>query len=421
MYAQLPMYQRVGEAAFKKNLDNTIKLCSIVGNPQDTFQSIHIAGTNGKGTTTHIIAAGLQAQGYKVGVYTSPHYKDFRERIKINGEYISKKYVIDFIQSNKAHLEDIKPSFFEMTVALAFSYFADEHVDFAVIETGLGGRLDSTNVISPLISVITNISFDHQNMLGNTLPEIAGEKAGIIKKSVPVVIGEYQKEVAYVFEDKARALQSNLTFAEHELDLVPYEENDTTSIAYDVKIRDFGSTWIEHLKTDLHGPFQEKNLKTGLYALFLLSKTVAIDPLKIVPFFKSLSEHTKYMGRWQVLSHQPYVLIDSAHNIGGLQLVLGELAKIEYARLHMVLGFVNDKDLHDIFKLLPKDAHYYWAKANIPRGLDAMKLKEDGMSYGLAGKSYISVKKAKAAALKSAKPNDVVYIGGSIFVVAEVI
>lgn len=419
MYAQLPMFQRQGPSAYKKDLTNTIALCQKAGNPQDQVKTIHIAGTNGKGTTTHIIAAGLQAQGYKVGVYTSPHYKDFRERIKINGKYISSSYILKFINTYKNDLEEIKPSFFEMTVALAFLYFKDQKVDYAIIETGLGGRLDSTNVIVPLLSVITNISFDHQNMLGDTLDAIAGEKAGIIKSNIPVIIGERQKAIEQVFIRKAAYMQSNLFFAEDHLTISLINSDAQGFKTYDVKVD--GKPWISNLSTDLYGPFQEKNIITALYALYFLSDKIAIDTTKITDFFPTLKSQTKYMGRWQILANKPLTIADSAHNEGGLKIILEELAQLKYEKLHIVLGFVNDKDVRKVLDIFPENATYYFAKANIPRGLDAKSLRETAALSGLHGKAYVSVRKALAAAKSVASRDDLIYVGGSIFVVAEVI
>lgn len=418
IYAQLPMYQRQGASAYKKDLTNTINLCKAVGNPHLKIKCIHVAGTNGKGTTTHIIAGGLQAQGYKVGVYTSPHYKDFRERIKINGEFIPKEYIIMFLNHFNNELEKIQPSFFEMTVALAFLYFKDQKVDFAVIETGLGGRLDSTNIITPLLSVITNISLDHQNMLGNTLEEIAYEKAGIIKYAIPVIIGEKDKKTQLVFKNKAIEMKAPLFFAEEHLQII---EIDNTKNHIKFSVNFDNTKWIKDMTSDLSGPFQQKNLTTGLYALKLLSEKIRIDFKKIVEFFPVLKEKTKYTGRWQVLNTRPMTIADSAHNEGGITIIVNELLKQNFNKLHMVIGFVNDKDLSSILSILPPDAIYYFAKANIPRGLDAALLREEGKKCKLTGKSYSSVRKAFAAAKMKAKDEDLIFIGGSIFVVAEIL
>ena len=412
------MYQRLGSAAYKKDLTNTIKLCESTGNPQNRIKTIHIAGTNGKGTTTHIIAGGLQAQGYKVGVYTSPHYKDFRERIKINGFYIPKSYIIDFLNRYSKDLEEIQPSFFEMTVAMAFLYFADEKVDFAVIETGLGGRLDSTNVINPLLAVITNISFDHQSMLGNTLPAIAGEKAGIIKNNIPVIIGERQKELEQIFINKAQEMSAQIHFATDHIQII---ETGFSQLKKSYTVVYNKHPWIENLSTDLTGPFQERNIITGMYALKLLSEKININIDKLKDFFPNLKSKTGYIGRWQVLGSDPMIIADSAHNEGGLKIIMNEIQDLKYKKLHMILGFVNDKELSTVLEFFPKNAIYYFAKANIPRGLDAELLKTESEKYGLLGNSYSSVRKAFAAAKIKAHADDLIFIGGSIFVVAEVI
>jgi len=418
IFAKLPMYHRVGQVAYKKDLTNTIQLCEAAGNPQDKIKTIHIAGTNGKGTTTHIIAGGLQSQGYKVGVYTSPHYKDFRERIKINGQYITSKFIVNFLNKHHETIELVDPSFFEVTVAMAFAYFESEKVDFAIIETGLGGRLDSTNIINPLLSVITNISYDHQNLLGDTLQAIAGEKAGIIKEKVPILIGERQSEVEQVFIDKAKTMSAPITFAEDNLKLTLLQSANGTK-EYQAKYQD--EIWLKSLKTTISGPFQDKNLVTGLCALKMLSKQIEINDAQLMHFFPDLIQKTAYMGRWQVLGQRPLIIADSAHNEGGLKLVINELTTIKKTHLHIVMGFVNDKDLSKVLALFPKDATYYFAKANIPRGLEASALQTTAKEFQLIGKSYTSVNKAFAAAHKKAQPEDLIFVGGSIFVVAEVL
>ena len=418
IFAKLPMYHRVGQVAYKKDLTNTIRLCEAAGNPQDKIKTIHIAGTNGKGTTTHIIAGGLQSQGYKVGVYTSPHYKDFRERIKINGQYITSKFIVNFLNKHHETIELVDPSFFEVTVAMAFAYFESEKVDFAIIETGLGGRLDSTNIINPLLSVITNISYDHQNLLGDTLQAIAGEKAGIIKEKVPILIGERQSEVEQVFIDKAKTMSAPITFAEDNLKLTLLQSANGTK-EYQAKYQD--EIWLKSLKTTISGPFQDKNLVTGLCALKMLSKQIEINDAQLMHFFPDLIQKTAYMGRWQVLGQRPLIIADSAHNEGGLKLVINELTTIKKTHLHIVMGFVNDKDLSKVLALFPKDATYYFAKANIPRGLEASALQTIAKEFQLIGKSYTSVNKAFAAAHKKAQPEDLIFVGGSIFVVAEVL
>lgn len=420
LYNQLPMYQRQGAAAYKKDLTNTLALCASAGNPHHDLKSIHIAGTNGKGTVSHIIAAGLQANGYKTGVYTSPHYKDFRERIKINGVFIDKRYILHFLNQYYEDIQHIRPSFFEMCVTLAFCYFRDMGVDYAVIETGLGGRLDSTNVITPLLSVITNISYDHMSMLGNTLPEIAGEKAGIIKPGVPVVIGENQMEVKDVFINKAFDTDSKIYFADKHCTVTLTSPNQNDGLNhYNVKID--GHTWIIDLPTRLRGPYQLKNLTTGIFSLYTLSKFTDLDPEKISQHFPNLAGNTKYMGRWQELSTNPLIIADSAHNEAGIKFLTDGIGSIHYENLHIVIGFVNDKDINNILILLPKHAIYYFSKANIPRGLPAMELSAMATEVGLKGKAYSSVRKALAAAKRKADKNDLILVCGSIFVVAEVL
>ena len=422
MYAQLPMFSRVGASAFKKDLTNTLALCEILGNPHQKFPTLHVAGTNGKGSTAHMLAAILQAQGYKTGLYISPHYKDFRERIKVNGAYISKAYVKKFVEKNRPHFERIEPSFFEMTVAMAFDYFNTEGVDVAVVEVGLGGRLDSTNIITPLVSVITNISFDHVDMLGDTLPKIAFEKAGIIKKGVPVVIGEEHSETRPVFEAKAKEMNAPIVFASQTIDI--------QRIASDLAYSDFeilrGVTTLPNLKNirvNVSGDFQDKNIVTVLQTIEILNKKTKfrVDEQSVRDGLRHLQSLTRFIGRWQVLQRDPLVLVDSAHNEAGLALTTQQLKTLTFNHLHLVLGFVKDKDFSKVFPFFPQNATYYFAKANIPRGLDAEILRGQAADFGLHGKAYSSVKRALAAAKRSAKKEDLVYVGGSIFVVGEVI
>lgn len=417
LYQKLPMYQREGASAYKKDLTNTLRLCKMAGNPQEGIKCIHIAGTNGKGTTSHIIAAGLQAQGYKTGVYTSPHYKDFRERIKINGQYISLKYITQFINTHQEEIEKIQPSFFELTVVLAFSWFKDQQVDYAVIETGLGGRLDSTNVITPILSIITNISFDHQNLLGDTLEQIAVEKAGIIKPETPVIIGETQEDIKRVFMHKAKLENAPVLFADKEIQAEII--SDSTFLSFQLYAQH--QPWRGVLSTTLSGPFQIKNIVTGMFALKYLCEHIPVDFDKVWAFMKDMSTQTVYLGRWQLLGSHPMIITDSAHNEGGIRLVTAQLEQIKCNHRHFVLGFVNDKTLDSILTLFPKEATYYWAKANVPRGLDAALLATIAKKSGLIGKSYYSVRKALAAAKAKAGKDDLIYVGGSIFVVAEVI
>lgn len=414
MYKQLPMYQRQGQSAFKKNLDNIIALCSQLGNPQDKFKSIHVAGTNGKGTVSHLIGFGLQVQGYKVGIYSSPHYKDFRERIKINGDYISKKEVVHFIKENEKAITRIKPSFFEITVAMAFDHFAKSNIDVAVIEVGLGGRLDSTNIINPLLSVITNISLDHTEMLGNTIPEIAREKAGIIKNRIPVVIGETQVETTSVFKKKASDCQSPISWIDQNLSLKSDEVNIT--------LKANGKKVFTTDSNPLKGEFQLINIRTAIGTLLALQEYLTINISDIGRQFGSFRNAVNYMGRWQLIGYTPDILVDSAHNKAGLSYLKKYFdANSNYEHLHIVCGFVNDKDLDSILPLFPISASYYFAKANIPRGLDAKLLAANAKKHGLSGKSYSSVKKALSIAKRKAKKKDLIFIGGSIFVVAEVL
>ncbi len=441
LYQQLPMFHRVGAAAFKKDLTNTLALCDILGNPQNTFPTIHIAGTNGKGSTAHMIAAILQAAGYKTGLYISPHYKDFRERIKVNGDYISKKYVKQFVENNKIHFEKIKPSFFEMTVAMAFDYFhqvenenteGGKGVDIAVIEVGLGGRFDSTNVITPLVSVITNISLDHTDMLGDTLPLIAFEKAGIIKPNVPVVIGEEQSETTPVFLEKVNSNHAPIYFASQNVDIQSVRNIPPLSISPDFEFSNFNIALknsfsdfkkLDNLKVNLSGDYQEKNVATVIETINILNHYTdfKINKNQLREGLSHIKPLTNFIGRWQVIGQNPTVLCDSGHNEGGLKYVTEQLNQLTFNHLHIVIGFVKDKDLSKVLKLLPQNATYYFAKADIPRGLDAQILKGMAAEHGLVGKAYSSVKRALNAAKRVAKADDFVYVGGSIFVVAEVL
>jgi dihydrofolate synthase/folylpolyglutamate synthase len=431
LYSQLPMFHRVGAVAFKKDLTNTLALCTHLGNPQQQLLTVHVAGTNGKGSVSHFLAAACQAAGFKTGLYTSPHYKDFRERIKINGRYMPKRQVIDFVANNREAIDLIQPSFFEMCVAMAFDHFAREKVDIAIIEVGLGGRLDSTNVITPLLSVITNISFDHMDMLGNTLPLIAGEKAGIIKPGVPVVIGETHPETAPVFLEKAAATGSVIAFADQAFSVTPVGQVLSPTTFYEVAHQH--QPWENNLAADVRGPFQSKNIATLLQAAVVLEQVPAFQALRlrkktVLPFMESvrnglahLTELTRFQGRWQIIGTHPTVLCDSAHNEAGLSLAMAEISRMPWQRLHIVTGFVNDKDLGKALRQFPATARYYFAKANIPRGLNAAELAAKAGELGLQGKAYSSVKNALQAARRAANADDLVVVIGSIFVVAEVI
>ena len=452
LYQQLPMFHRIGSAAFKKDLTNTLQLCEILGNPQNTFPTIHIAGTNGKGSTAHMIAAILQAAGYKTGLYISPHYKDFRERIKVNGTYVPKKYVIQFVENNKEHFEKIKPSFFEMTVAMAFDYFRnvnnenvhskEKGVDIAVIEVGLGGRFDSTNVITPLVSVITNISLDHMDMLGDTLPLIAFEKAGIIKPNVPVVIGEEHEQTTSVFMEKAQINKAPIFFASQNIDIqsvtdksdIETIDNETHPLSissnfefstFNIALKNSFSAFkkLDNLNVNLSGDYQEKNVATVMETINIINRYTdfKINENQLREGLSHIKHLTNFIGRWQVIGDNPTILCDSGHNEGGFAYIVHQLKKMTFNHLHIVLGFVKDKDLSKVLKMLPQKATYYFAKANIPRGLEAPILTSMAAEHGLKGKAYRSVKQALAAAKKSAEATDLIYVGGSIFVVAEVL
>lgn len=395
MFAQLPMYQQQGASAYKKDLTNTILLANHLDNPEKKIKAVHVAGTNGKGSTSSMIASILQESGLKVGLYTSPHLKDFRERIKINGQIISEDFVVDFIKQNKSFFEENSLSFFEMTVGLAFDYFVKENVDIAVIEVGMGGRLDSTNIITPLVSVITNIGFDHTRFLGNTIEAIAGEKAGIIKSKIPVVVGEYTEETKKVFLAKAGECKSDIYFAS---DLIQ-----------------------EDYPSGLLGDYQIHNKKTVLQAIKLLKQHFQISDDEVKNGLLNVVQNTGLLGRWQQIHSNPKVICDTAHNSHGLKIVLNQIQKEKFNQLHFVLGVVNDKDLEDILPLFPKKAKYYFSKPNVPRGLDTAVLKEKAEVYGLIGFVYNSISEAYEEALKASTENDFIYIGGSTFVVAEIV
>jgi len=422
LYSQLPLFTRVGPSAYKANLDNTIELCKRLGDPQHKFKSVHVGGTNGKGSTSHMLAAILQTAGYKTGLYTSPHLKDFRERIRINGQTISEQEVIDFVERHKADFEEIRPSFFEMTVGLAFDIFAREKVDVAIIEVGLGGRLDSTNIITPLLSVITNIGWDHMNILGDTLQLIAAEKAGIIKPGVPVVIGEYQPEVAEIFINKAEHEQAEIVFASELLKEVNVQQLDDEFDEFLEVTLEGPDTAIADYRLDLPGIYQVKNLKTVLCAVSeLRTQGFDINDGSVHSALSKVKLLTGLHGRWETLNKHPLTICDTGHNPEGIKEVLQNIAAVDYEELHFVLGVVNDKDIGKILDMLPKDAVYYFCKPDIPRGLDAESLKQQAESFALCGQVYPSVKAAFLAAQQSAGQNDLVFVGGSTFVVAEVV
>jgi dihydrofolate synthase/folylpolyglutamate synthase len=418
LFSKLPMYSRIGAAAYKTDLHNTIALLEHIGNPHQSIRTIHIAGTNGKGSVSHMLAAILQAAGYKTGLYTSPHLKDFRERIRIDGTMIPEHTVIDFTESIRPAIEEIEPSFFELTVAMAFDHFAKAQVDIAVIETGLGGRLDSTNVINPELSIITNIGWDHMNLLGDTLGKIAFEKAGIIKKNTPVVVGEQIPETMPVFLDKAQNMQAPLTWSGTNYRIQSHRQHSNRLIA---EVIETGSIHTSPYSLDLTGIYQLKNLLTVLESVNILQAAgwnisdhalrSALDNVKTI---------TGFSGRWEVLQNDPMLVLDVAHNTHGLAQVLEQLRLTPHKKLHIVLGMVNDKQIDDVLRMLPTSANYYFTQASIPRALPSHLLKEQAMAVGLEGLEYRDVNNAIEEALKRADPNDLILVTGSIFLVGEV-
>ncbi|MBT4916393.1 MAG: bifunctional folylpolyglutamate synthase/dihydrofolate synthase [Formosa sp.] len=396
LFSRLPFYQNVGKSAYKADLSQTLKLAKYLSHPENKFKSVHVGGTNGKGSTAHMLASVLQEAGYKVGLYTSPHLKDYRERIRINGVMINKKSVVDFVAKNKSFFEDNSLSFFEMSVGMAFDFFVQEQVDIAVVEVGLGGRLDSTNILSPEVSVITNIGLDHTQFLGTTLESIAGEKAGIIKSNTPIVIGETQLEIENVFIEKASKEQAPLYFADQLIkEIYPFS---------------------------LKGEYQIKNIRTVLQIIDILNNGKFVISKEAVQLgLLKIKENTGLRGRWEVLGSSPKIICDTAHNKNGLCLVFKQLLNEKFQDLHIVLGMVNDKDIGSLIEFFPKGAKYYFCKPNIPRGLEATQLAEVFIENGFSGCVYLSVNEALIAAKQSASQDDVIYVGGSTFVVAEII
>ena len=396
LFSQLPMYQNVGKSAYKADLCQTLKLAKQLNHPEHKFKSIHVGGTNGKGSTAHMLASVLQEAGYKVGLYTSPHLKEYRERIRINGIKISENFVVDFVANNKSFFEANALSFFEMSVGMAFDYFAQEQVDIAVVEVGLGGRLDSTNILKPEVSVITNIGLDHTQFLGTTLEAIAGEKAGIIKSNTPIVIGETQLETEIVFRTKATKEQAPIYFADQRIQTTP--------------------------PTSLKGAYQIHNVRTVLQTIEILNARAFTIPTKAVhQGLLKVTENNGLRGRWEVLGSSPKIICDTAHNREGLRLVFKQLQSEKFQHLHVVLGMVNDKDVSSLIDLFPKHAQYYFCKPNVPRGLEAFQLAEIFKKNNHKGSIYSSVKDALNAAKQSASHEDLIYVGGSTFVVAEII
>lgn len=414
LYNQLPVYQHVGGSAYKEGLDNSLVLDKYFGHPHTKYKTIHVAGTNGKGSTSHLLAAILQQSGHRVGLYTSPHLVDFRERIRVNGEKISEQYVVDFVAAHKDNYEVIQPSFFELTMMMAFQYFAEQEVDIAVVEVGLGGRLDSTNIILPILSVITNISLDHTQFLGDTLAKIASEKAGIIKADIPVVIGEAESEVRKVFEEKATSVQAPIVFAQDQ------------SLVLDATRLDDGGWLLQteaypNLKDELGGLAQIKNAATVLSSVDMLRKQgLYITNQSVYTGFSLVTKLTGLMGRWQIIQDSnPKIVCDTGHNVDGIRYIAEQLVSEKYNQLRIVFGMVNDKDISHVLELLPKDAIYYFTKATIARAMNEKELQTLAEKFGLRGRNYPTVSNATKAALSDAASEDFIFIGGSNFVVAE--
>ena len=418
LYTQLPMFTRIGAAAYKADLSNTITLCAALDNPQNKFKSIHVAGTNGKGSTSHMLASVLQEAGYKVGLYTSPHIKDFRERIKINGQKIEKQFVVHFTENIKTKITEIQPSFFEITVAMAFAYFAKQQVDIAVIEVGLGGLLDSTNVITPELCVITNIGLDHTNLLGTTLPEIATQKAGIIKASVPVVISQTQEETERVFTNKALEKNTSIFFADKVMEVIGM---DSATIGLQkMKVVNTAKMSITNYELDILGKYQQKNVKGVLLALEILQQyNWNISAQNIVDGLKNIKNNTGLMGRFDMLETSPMLIADVAHNADGITEVLAQIKNIPHNNLHIITGFVADKAVDKVLALFPKNANYYFTQANIPRALLKENLQETAKQYQLNGEVYNNVNTALQAAKAKASKEDIILICGSFFIIAE--
>ncbi|HTQ64853.1 MAG TPA: folylpolyglutamate synthase/dihydrofolate synthase family protein [Puia sp.] len=418
LFTRLPMFSRIGTAAFKKDLTNTRSLCEFLGNPHTKFKSIHIGGTNGKGSTSHMLASVFQTAGYKTGLYTSPHLKDFRERIRINGEIVAENFVVDFVDRIKPLIESIEPSFFEITVAMAFEYFALHQVDIAIIEVGLGGRLDSTNIITPELSVITNIGYDHMNMLGNTLDKIAYEKAGIIKKNIPVVVGEDHPETHSVFVNKAREENAPLSFADKKRFVADWRFEKQELVA---EVTSVHSNDKHYYYLDLNGIYQVKNLITVIEAINILQQlNFNISEAQVHRGLKHVKRLTGFHGRWELVHEQPRIVLDVGHNEDGVREIVRQIEITDHEELHLVLGMVKDKETEKILSLLPKQGHYYFTKAQIPRALSEEELAKKAKDSGLNGNHYSHVQIALQAAVSHANKKDLIVVCGSVFVVGEI-
>lgn len=420
LYSQLPAFHRIGKAAYKNDLNNTIALDDYFEHPHQKYSTIHVAGTNGKGSVSHMIASVLQEAGYKTGLYTSPHLKDFRERIKVNGEMITEDDVIAFVSDHKDFIGSLMPSFFELTVAMAFDHFAKNDVDVAIIEVGLGGRLDSTNIIKPVLSVITNIGHDHMDLLGDSIEKIAVEKAGIIKKKTPVVISESSSLTKPVFTRNALLSDSPIFFADDEFSC-NLSQTDLLNGSRTFSLTDLSSNHILTGETVLGGDYQSKNIQAVFSVFKVLGPMFKCSSLNILEGIRNVVRNTGLMGRWQILNTSPLTICDTGHNKEGLEYVIDQLQSLPSTALHMIIGFVNDKDLKLVLPLFPQKAKYYFTKASIPRALNEETLRLEAVNYGLIGKSYPDVRSALDDALKHADPSDVIFIGGSTFIVAEVL
>jgi dihydrofolate synthase/folylpolyglutamate synthase len=417
LYSTAPMFQRLGSSAYKESMENSLHIDAHLLHPHRHYKTVHVGGTNGKGSTSHLLASILQEAGYRTGLYTSPHLLDFRERIKVNGKMIDKTFITGFIARNRTFFESLQPSFFELTTGMALAYFAEQKVDVAVIEVGLGGRIDCTNVITPVLSIITNISFDHTTLLGNTLTAIAKEKAGIIKPGVPALIGEAEGEVKAVFQSFAPPVQGC-----HKEEMLFFAQDDNpviSSILLPSGYRKFETRSYPGLINELGGFAQEKNTATVLYAIRLLKETFTIPPQAVYKGFRWVVENTGLYGRWQILQHNPEIVLDTGHNVGGMEYIVRQLRTEKYSQLHIVFGMVNDKDITSVLRLLPKDAVYYFTQASIPRALAANLLAEQAAGFGLKGQVFCTVGEAFFAAKQNAGKNDFIFVGGSTFIVAE--
>ncbi|MDE3212062.1 MAG: bifunctional folylpolyglutamate synthase/dihydrofolate synthase [Bacteroidota bacterium] len=417
LYNKLPLFSNLGKKAYKADLTNTIALCNYLGNPENKIRTIHVAGTNGKGSVSHMLSSIFQESGYRTGLYTSPHLKDFRERIRVNGRMISKEFVIDFTEKMAGIATTLQPSFFELTFVMALSYFEREKVDIAIIETGLGGRLDSTNVIYPEISLITNIGYDHMDILGDTLEKIAREKAGIIKACTPVVIGEWLEETRPVFESTARTLNAPIVFAEDK-----YEARLTGKPGklLEIVLEEKETHEVTRYELDLTGHYQLKNLRTVISAIGILKEKFRLEPSKIATALKQVKDLSQLHGRWEVISEKPQVVLDVAHNRDGMTQVVSQLQEISCRQLRIVFGMVKDKEIEQVLEILPTQAVYYFTKASIPRALPEIDLMERAARFQLKGKAYPQVTLAVDAALRDASPDDLIVVCGSVFVVGEV-